>query len=129
MPLVQTEDRGPVRHVILNRAEKRNAFDVGLVEATGAALRAAADAPEVRCVVRVLSDDAVVGLPEVRMGLVPDVGGSSRLPQVVGLGRAKDLVMTGRRIDAREAERMGLANRVAPAGQPPPAHPAPLPDL
>jgi enoyl-CoA hydratase/carnithine racemase len=67
------------------------------------------------CDLRVLSEDAVVGLPETRLGLVPDLGGSSRLPQVVGLGRAKELIMTGRVIGAADAERYGLANRVAPA--------------
>ena len=182
--LVITEDRGAVRHVVLNRPEKRNAFNDDLVRATGAALRAAADDAAVRCVVvrgagkvfsagmdvgtlagaagephrlrvfrraaleawnlceemtkpviaqvhgtclggalelalacdlRVLADDAVVGMPETRLGLVPDVGGSSRLPQVVGLGRAKELIMTGRVIGAADAERIGLANRVAPA--------------
>jgi enoyl-CoA hydratase/carnithine racemase len=182
--LVRTEDRGAVRHVVLNRPEKRNAFNGDLVLALGAALRATADDPDVHCVVlrgegpvfsagmdvaalaelgqaperlrtfrrecltawnlaeempkpvvcqihgaclggamelalacdlRVLSEDAVMGLPETRLGLVPDVGGSSRLSQVVGLGRAKELIMTGRRIGAQEAERFGLANRVAPA--------------
>jgi len=182
--LVISEDRGHVRHVILNRSDKRNAFDGELVLATGAALRAAADDPDVwvvvvrgagkvfsagmdvaalagaasqperlrafrrdalaafnlaeemtkpviaqihgvclggalelalACDMRVLSDDAFVGLPETRLGLVPDVGGSSRLPQVVGLGRAKELIMTGRVIGAQDAERIGLANRVAPA--------------
>jgi enoyl-CoA hydratase/carnithine racemase len=182
--LVITEDRGPVRHIVLNRPEKRNAFDAALVLATGAALREAADDPAVRVVVvrgagkafsagmdvaalagaatepqrlrafrrealrafnqaeemtkpviaqihgvclggalelalacdlRVLSEDAFVGLPETRLGLVPDVGGSSRLPQVVGLGRAKELILTGRVIGAQDAERFGLANRVAPA--------------
>jgi len=67
------------------------------------------------CDLRVLSEEAVMGLPETRIGLVPDVGGSSRLPQLVGLGRAKELVMTGRMVGAQEAERIGLANRVAPA--------------
>ena len=62
-----------------------------------------------------LSEDAFVGLPETRLGLVPDLGGSSRLPQVVGVGRAKELIMTGRVIGAADAERFGLANRVAPA--------------
>ena len=180
--LVITEDREAVRHVILNRPEKRNAFNEDLVLAVGDALRAAADDPAVRCVVlrgngpvfsagmdvaalagamsaperlrtfrraclsawnlaeemtkpvvcqihgaclggalelalacdlRVLSEDAYVGLPETRLGLVPDVGGSSRLPQVVGVGRAKEMIMTGRVITAAEAERFGLANRVA----------------
>jgi enoyl-CoA hydratase/carnithine racemase len=184
MTLVLTEDHGPVRHVILNRPEKRNAFDGELVIATGDALRAAADDPSVRCVVirgagpmfssgmdlgslaalaeapenlrafrrrcleawnaaeemtkpticvvhgaciggamelalacdlRVIASDALIGMPETRIGLIPDVGGSSRLPAVVGLGRAKELVMTGRLIDGEEAVRIGLANRVAPA--------------
>ena len=183
MTLVLTEDVGPVRHVILNRPEKRNAFNAELIAATGEALRDAAADNAVRCVVlrgagpmfssgmdlaslaglaetpenlrafrreildawnraeempkpsvcvihgaciggamelalacdlRVIASDAVVGLPETRIGLIPDVGGSSRLPAVVGLGRAKELIMTGKLIGGEEAERIGLANRVAP---------------
>jgi enoyl-CoA hydratase/carnithine racemase len=183
MTLLLTEDHGAVRHVVLNRPEKRNAFNGKLVVATGEALRAAADDPEVRCVVlrgagpmfssgmdlaalgalaeapeylrafrracldawnlaeemtkptvcqihgaciggamelalacdlRVVASDAVLGLPETRVGLIPDVGGSSRLPAIVGLGRAKELIMTGKLIGGEEAERIGLASRVAP---------------
>ena len=186
MTLVLTEDNGPVRHVVLNRPEKRNAFNGDLVRATGEALRAAADDTAVRCVVvrgagpmfssgmdlaslaalaeapenlrvfrracldawnlaeemtkpticvvhgaciggamelalacdlRVIATDALIGMPETRIGLIPDVGGSSRLPAVVGLGRAKELVMTGKLIGGEEAERIGLANRVAPADE------------
>jgi len=186
MTLVLTEDRGPVRHVILNRPEKRNAFNGDLVRATGEALRAAAADASVHCVVlrgagpmfssgmdlaslnalaeapehlrafrrecidawnlpeemtkptvcaihgaclggamelalacdlRVIAADAVVGLPETRIGLIPDVGGSSRLPAIVGLGRAKELIMTGKIIGGEDAERIGLANRVAPADE------------
>src|SRR2546423_12298201 len=51
------------------------------------------------------------------MGLDPDVGGSSRLPAIVGLGNAKELIMTGKLIDGREAYRIGFANRIAPADQ------------
>jgi len=184
MALVETEDRGAVRHVILNRPEKRNAMHGEMVLAIGAALKEAANAPEVRCVVvrgagamlssgmdfgalgavaeqphmlrafrrecleawnlaeemtkpticqihggciggamelalacdlRTMAADAVIGMPETRVGLIPDVGGSSRLPAVVGLGRAKELIMTGKLIGAEEAERIGLVNRVAPA--------------
>ena len=184
--LVLTEDRGAVRHLVLNRPQKRNAFNHELVLAVGAALRAAADDIAVHCVVlrgegpmfssgmdlgsladlagspdrlrpfrracleawniaeemekpvvcrihgaciggalelalacdlRVVAADALVGMPETRIGLIPDVGGSSRLPQVVGLGRAKELVMTGKLIGGEEAERIGLANRVAPAAE------------
>ena len=184
MALVGIEDRGPVRHVVLERAEKRNALDRALVEGLGEAFEQAATDPAVRVVVvrgdgpmfssgkdldalralsedpatlrpfrsaclrawnlleempkaticqvhvgciggalelalacdlRVFAEDAVTGLVETRIGLIPDVGGSSRLPAVVGVGIAKELIMTGRLIDGREAHRIGLANRVAPA--------------
>jgi enoyl-CoA hydratase/carnithine racemase len=186
MTIVATEDRGPVRHVVLNRPEKRNAFNEELVVAVGEALREAADDASVLCVVlrgegpmfssgmdlgslaglagtpdqlrpfrracidawnlaeemtkpvvcqihgaciggamelalacdlRVIAADALIGMPETRIGLIPDVGGSSRLPQIVGLGRAKELIMTGKLIGGEEAERIGLANRVAPAAE------------
>jgi enoyl-CoA hydratase/carnithine racemase len=186
MPLVETEDRGAVRHLILNRPNKRNAMHGELVLAIGAALKAAAAATDVRCVVvrgagpmfssgmdfsalgglaeapqhlrafrreileawnaaeempkpvicqihggciggamelalacdlRVMAADALIGMPETRVGLIPDVGGCSRLPAVVGLGRAKELIMTGKLIGAEEAQRIGLVNRVAPADE------------
>jgi len=184
MSLVSTEDRGAVRHVALNRPEKRNAMSQTLLTQLADALRAAADDGSVHCVVlrgegpvfsagvdldelasfagdpnvlrpfrnvfldcanlceampkpvicqihracfggalevalgcdlRVASDDSQLGLPEVKFGIIPDVGGSSRLPAVVGLGRAKELIMTARTIDAAEAHRIGLVNRVVPA--------------
>jgi enoyl-CoA hydratase/carnithine racemase len=66
------------------------------------------------CDLRVMADDVQFGLPETKLGLIPDVGGSSRLPAIVGLGNAKELIMTGRTIGADEAHRIGAANRVAP---------------
>jgi enoyl-CoA hydratase/carnithine racemase len=186
MSIVLTEDRGPVRHVILNRPEKRNALNAELILGIRDALSAAAADGDVHCVVvrgagpmfsagmdfgdlaalaadpsplrefrrpiidawnlleemakpticqvhgaciggamelalacdlRVMAADALIGIPETRVGLIPDVGGCSRLPAVVGLGRAKDLVMTGRMIDGTESERIGLVNRVAPAAE------------
>ena len=66
---------------------------------------------------RVMAEDAVAGVLEVRVGLLPDLGGCSRLPAIVGLGNAKELIMTGKLIDGREAHRIGLANRVAPAAE------------
>lgn len=181
MSIVITEDRGEVRHVVLNRPEKRNAMNQELLRALGEALRAAAEDESVHCVVlrgdgpvfsagvdlgelqsfagdpsvlrpfrsvflecpnlceampkpvvcqihrtcvggalevalgadlRVACSDAQLGLPEVKFGIIPDVGGSSRLPALVGVGRAKEMIMTGRLIDGVEAERIGLVNRV-----------------
>ncbi len=66
---------------------------------------------------RVMAEDAIVGVLEVRVGILPDVGGCSRLPAIVGLGNAKELIMTGKLIDGHEAHRIGLANRIAPADE------------
>ncbi|MBK6431290.1 enoyl-CoA hydratase/isomerase family protein [Candidatus Amarolinea dominans] len=69
------------------------------------------------CDLRLAAEGALLGLPEARLGIVPDVGGSTRLAQAVGLVRAKELIFTGRQIDAALAERWGLVNQVAPADQ------------
>jgi enoyl-CoA hydratase/carnithine racemase len=84
-----------------------------IAEVQGACLGLGAEIA-VACDLRVMADDVKFGLPETRLGLIPDVGGSTRLPALVGLGNAKELVMTGRTIDAAECHRIGLANRVAP---------------
>ena len=66
------------------------------------------------CDLRIAAADAQFSLPEVKFGIIPDVGGSTRLPAVVGLGRAKELIMTARTIDAAEAERIGLVRASYP---------------
>jgi enoyl-CoA hydratase/carnithine racemase len=186
MALVNVEDVGGVRHVVLNRPEKRNALSWEVILELAAVLEAAAVDDSVRVVVlraegpmfssgmdlkdlrelsenpertregrrpilqawnlleempkpticqihgaalggafelalacdfRTMAEDAVAGIMEVRVGLLPDVGGCSRLPAVVGLGNAKELIMTGKVIDGREAHRIGFANRIAPAAE------------
>jgi enoyl-CoA hydratase/carnithine racemase len=62
--------------------------------------------------VRVASDDCVLGLPEIAFGLVPDVGGTTRLVRAVGEPRARELILTGRMVRARTAERYGLVHEV-----------------
>jgi enoyl-CoA hydratase/carnithine racemase len=69
------------------------------------------------CDLRVAAEGAEVGLPEVALGIIPGAGGTARLPRIVGVGRAKDLVLTGRRVGAAEALAMGLVSRVAPAAR------------
>jgi enoyl-CoA hydratase/carnithine racemase len=186
MGLVGVEDRGAVRHLVLRRAEKRNALNEELLGDLGEAFEGAAADEAVRCMVvrgdgpmfssgvdvtglaalaaqpenlgpfrerilgvvnlaeempkpviaeihgaciglamelalacdlRVMAEDAVAGLLETRVGLLPDVGGCSRLPAVVGVGIAKELILTGRMFDGSEAHRIGFANRVAPADE------------
>lgn len=67
------------------------------------------------CDIRILSDKAVVGLPEVTLGILPGYGGTQRLTRLVGTGQALELIATGRKIDAATAVRIGLANRAVPA--------------
>jgi enoyl-CoA hydratase/carnithine racemase len=66
------------------------------------------------CDLRVAADTVQVGLPEVSLGIIPGGGGTQRLPRLVGVGRAKDLVLTGRRVGAAEALAMGLVTQIAP---------------
>lgn len=61
---------------------------------------------------RVLSSNATVGLPETRLGIIPGAGGTFRLPALIGLSRARDLILTGRRVAAPEAYFLGIADRL-----------------
>jgi enoyl-CoA hydratase/carnithine racemase len=183
---LSVQDEGHIRHLVLERPEKRNALNGELMLALRDAAREASDDQDVRCVVlrgagtcfsagvdvfelggmsgqrgmlrpfrrvcieaanaleemkkptiasihgaclglgaelalacdlRVMADDVQFGLPETRLGLIPDVGGSSRLPAIAGLGNAKDLIMTGRTVGADDVHRMGIANRIAAADE------------
>lgn len=68
------------------------------------------------CTLRLALPNAKFGLPEVKLGLIPGYGGTQRLPRLVGVGRALEIVMTGRTVSAEEALSMGLVNRIV---QPP----------
>jgi enoyl-CoA hydratase len=69
------------------------------------------------CHVRIASDAAKFGQPEVKLGIIPGYGGTQRLARLVGRGRALQLLLTGEMIDAAEAYRIGLVNRVVAAGE------------
>lgn len=68
----------------------------------------------IACDLRVCGESAKLGQPEVKLGIIPAAGGTYRLPRLVGLGIARELVYTGRMVDAAEALRIGLANAVVP---------------
>jgi enoyl-CoA hydratase len=69
------------------------------------------------CTIRVASPNAKLGQPEVKLGMVPGYGGTQRLPRLVGRGRALEMLLTGEAIDADEAYRIGLVNRVVPQAE------------
>lgn len=69
------------------------------------------------CHMRVASSNAKIGLPEVTLGIIPGFGGTQRLARLVGRGKAMEMILSGEMIDAAEAHRVGLVNRVAPEGE------------
>jgi len=66
------------------------------------------------CDLRIAAESAVFGLPEPTLGIIPGAGGTQRLPRIVGLGRAKEMILTGARWDAARALEAGLVSRVVP---------------
>ncbi len=69
------------------------------------------------CDIRIASEDAIFGLPEVSLGMIPAAGGTQTLPRMIGRGRALEMLLTSDRIDAKEAYRIGLVNMVVPRGE------------
>ncbi len=69
------------------------------------------------CDIRIASDSASLGLTETRLAIIPGAGGTQRLPRLIGIGKAKELILTGRRVDAREALGIGLVNKVCEPGR------------
>ncbi|MGO9313205.1 MAG: enoyl-CoA hydratase-related protein [Syntrophobacteraceae bacterium] len=68
------------------------------------------------CDIRIASENATMGLTETRLAIIPGAGGTQRLPRIIGRGKAKELIFTGRRVNAREALEIGLVNKVAQPG-------------
>jgi enoyl-CoA hydratase len=69
------------------------------------------------CHIRIASEKAQIGLPEVTLGVIPGYGGTQRMARLLGKGKALELVCTGERVAAAEAEKIGLVNKVVPADQ------------
>ena len=70
-----------------------------------------------QCDLAIASDKAVFGIPEVSLGFLPGAGACQRLPRAIGISKAKELILTGRRFGAAEAERIGLVTRIVPQAQ------------
>ncbi len=66
------------------------------------------------CDIRVMNETTKIGTPEVALGLLPAWGGTTRLPKIIGLGRAKEMILTGGQVNGTEAERIGLVNKAVP---------------
>jgi enoyl-CoA hydratase len=97
----------------LERLAAQSALSIAAIEglALGGGLELA-----MACTLRVAGASARLGLPEVKLGLIPGAGGTQRLPRLVGRGPALDLMLTGRQIDAAEALRIGLIDRLVDDG-------------
>ena len=97
--------------IVLNRLEQleRPVFALIHGHCLGLALELA-----LACDIRIAAEDAVLALPETRLGIIPDVGGTTRLTRLVGPARAKELILTGRQINGETAGQWGLVNHVVP---------------
>ena len=71
----------------------------------------------ISCSLRIIAEGAKLALPEVKLGIIPGTGGTQRLPRLIGKGRAYELLLTGKAIDAEEAYRIGLVNKIVPKGE------------
>ena len=99
---------------VLNRLERLGKPSIAAINgyALGGGLELA-----MACTLRVAADTARLGQPEVTLGIIPGYGGTQRLSRLVGAGRALEILLSGEPIDAREAHRIGLVNRVVPAAE------------
>jgi enoyl-CoA hydratase/carnithine racemase len=109
---------GDALRAVLNRFAASDRITVAALDglALGGGLELA-----LACTLRVGSRRATFGLPEVKLGLIPGAGGTQRLPRLVGRGRALDMMLTGRQVDAPEAHAIGLIDRLVEAGDAEPA--------
>jgi len=96
-------------HGICNQIEDMGKAVIAAVE--GYALGAGCEIA-LACDIRIVAENAKFGQPEINLGLIPGFGASQRLPRLIGTGRAKEMILTGRFVDAQEAATIGLVNKV-----------------
>ena len=121
-------DISELAHVTAVEAEQSSAYGqnvLNLIENLGKPVVAAINGfalgggceTAMACTIRIASENAKFGQPEVKLGVIPGGGGTQRLPRLVGKGRALQLILSGEIISAQEAYRIGLINEVVPAAQ------------
>lgn len=99
---------------LLNRIER---FDKPVIAAINGICMGGALEMVMACHMRVVAAGASLGLPEIKIGLIPGFGGTQRLPRIIGPSKAAELILTGEAITAEEALTLGLVNRVVPPGE------------
>jgi len=112
--LTELGKRSARRRVLANLLETMSKPTIAAINgfAVGTGLELA-----IACTIRIASENAKFGQPEINLGIMPGNGGTQRLPRLVGEGRAMEMILTGDLIDAQEAYRIGLVNRVVPQAE------------
>ena len=108
------DERTEHLHGIANLCEELAAFPAPTIAAVNGYAVGGGTELAIACDIRIAAKEAVFAMPEVSVGLLPGAGGVTRLPRLIGAGRARDLMFSGRRIGAEEALRIGLIEHVVP---------------
>jgi len=97
--------------------DKIEAFDQPVIAAVNGFALGGGNEIALCCDIRIAAENAIFGQPEVNLGIIPGYGGTQRLPRIIGPGKAKEIIFADERINAQEALRIGLVQRVVPKGQ------------